>query len=221
MIGDACWHCHIGAGTFAIQSAFDWKIRLIVYGEGPADTDARGSFKKKAKISPYRFLKISAVKKNKEFVNKNYSLKKLSNWSYPDDNELKKFNPEIIHLGQYMFWDEQKNIDFVSKYYGWKNTQVENTYKGYKSNECVMAGVHDYLNFLKRGIGRATVHASDDVRRGLITREQGFELAKKFDIQKPHALKYYKKITNYSDNHINKNISEARQKSKYAKKYKL
>ena len=48
-----------------------------------------------------------------------------------------------------MFWDEQKNIDFVSKYYGWKNTQVENTYKGYKSNECVMAGVHDYLNFLK------------------------------------------------------------------------
>ena len=221
MIGDACWHCHIGAGTFAIQSAFDWKIRLIVYGEGPADTDARGSFKKKAKISPYRFLKISAVKKNKEFVDKNYSLKKLSNWSYPDDNELKKFNPEIIHLGQYMFWDEQKNIDFVSKYYGWKNTQVENTYKGYKSNECVMAGVHDYFNFLKRGIGRATVHASDDVRRGLITREQGFELAKKFDIQKPHALKYYKKITNYSDNHINKNISEARQKSKYAKKYKL
>jgi len=221
MIGDACWHCHIGAGTFAIQSAFDWKIRLIVYGEGPADTDARGSFKKKAKISPYRFLKISAVKKNKEFVNKNYSLKKLSNWSYPDDNKLKKFNPEIIHLGQYMFWDEQKNIDFVSKYYGWKNTQVENTYKGYKSNECVMAGVHDYFNFLKRGIGRATVHASDDVRRGLITREQGFELAKKFDIQKPHALKYYKKITNYSDNHINKNISEARQKSKYAKKYKL
>ena len=84
-----------------------------------------------------------------------------------------------------------------------------------------MAGVHDYFNFLKRGIGRATVHASDDVRRGLITREQGFELAKKFDIQKPHALKYYKKITNYSDNHINKNISEARQKSKYAKKYKL
>ena len=120
-----------------------------------------------------------------------------------------------------MFWDEQKNIDFVSKYYGWKNTQVENTYKGYKSNECVMAGVHDYLNFLKRGIGRATVHASDDVRRGLITREQGFELAKEFDIQKPHALKYYKKITNYNDNHIDKNIFEARKKSKYAKKYKL
>ena len=36
----------------------------------------------------------------------------------------------------------------------------------------------------KRGIGRATVHASEDARRGLITREEGFELAK-YDIQKP------------------------------------
>ena len=39
-----------------------------------------------------------------------------------------------------------------------------------------MAGVHDYFNFIKRGIGRATVHASEDVRRGLINREKGFEL---------------------------------------------
>ena len=88
-----------------------------------------------------------------------------------------------------MFWDEQKNIDFVSvNITAGQIPKVENTYKGYKSNECVMAGVHDYLNFLKRGIGRATVHASDDVRRGLITREQGFELSKRaLDIQKPHA----------------------------------
>ena len=56
-----------------------------------------------------------------------------------------------------------------------------------------MAGVHDYFNFIKRGIGRATVHASEDVRRGLINREKGFELAKEFDIQKPLALKFYKK----------------------------
>ena len=84
-----------------------------------------------------------------------------------------------------------------------------------------MAGVHDYLNFLKRGIGRASVHASDDVRRGLITREQGFELIKKHDIQKPHALEYYKKITGLKNKDIKKNISIAKKKSKYAKKFTL
>jgi N-acetyl sugar amidotransferase len=220
-IGDSCWHCHIGAGTFAIQISFDWKIGLIIYGEAPSDTDARGSFKKNNEhVSVYRFLKESAIENNKKFISKEYNIKKLSNWSYPDGKELLKFNPKIIHLGQYIFWDEQKNVDFVSKHFGWKNTRVENTYKGYKSNECVMAGVHDYLNFLKRGIGRASVHASEDARRGLITKEQGHGLIKKFDMQKPHALTYYKKITGFNDNSIKKNIVKARQKSKYARKFK-
>ena len=99
---------------------------------------------------------------------------------------------KVIHLGQYLFWDEHKNIDLVSKEFGWKSGPVENTYEAYKSVECVMAGVHDYL-ILKRGIGRATIRTSEDVRRGLINREKGFELAKEFDIQKPLALNFTKK----------------------------
>ena len=39
-------------------------------------------------------------------------------------------------------------------------------------------------------------------------------------MQKPHALMYYKKITGFNDNNIKKNIVKARQKSKYARKFK-
>ena len=219
-IGDSCWHCHIGVGTFSIQTAIDWNFRLIVYGEAPADSDARGQHKKMTKISPFRFLEVSAIVKAKKFVSKDIDLKKLSHWIYPERKNIKNTNLEIIHLGQFIFWDEQKNIDLVVKKFGWKNTQVENTYKGYKSVECVMAGVHDYLNFLKRGIGRATVHASQDVRRGLIYRGEGFELAKKHDVEKPHAMEYYKKITKLSDNEISKKIIKARKNSKFASKLK-
>ena len=89
MIGDACWHCHVGAGSFAIQKSFDWRIKLIVYGEAPADTDARGNFKKNnERVSPYRFLKESAIEKNIKFVDNEFNLKKLSNWSYPDKKKL-------------------------------------------------------------------------------------------------------------------------------------
>ena len=35
--------------------------------------------------------------------------------------------------------------------------------------------------FLKRGFGRGTDFASQDVRAGIITREEGFELAKEYD----------------------------------------
>ena len=98
--------------------------------------------------------------------------------------------------------------------------KVENSFKGYKSVECIMAGVHDYSNFIKRGIGRATVQASEDVRRGLLTREEGMELAKEFDSQRPHALDYYLKITGLTEREYEETLFSARKKSKYASKLK-
>ena len=219
-IGDACWHCHIGVGTFPIQTCVEWNLNLIIYGEAPADGDARGTHQKIQKIDIHRFLKESAIFKSKDFVDKKTKNKNLSHWEYPSKKRINSQKINIIHLGQYIFWDEQKNIDLVVKNYGWKNFKVENTFKGYKSNECIMAGVHDYFNFLKRGIGRATAHASEDVRRGLIYREDGFNLAKKYDPQIPHALEYYKKITNYKDKEIEKIIFKSRKQSRYASKLK-
>ena len=219
-IGDACWHCHIGAGSISIQTSVAWNVNLVVFGEAPADTDARGQHKKINEVSPYRFLKESAIEKYSSFMDKDIKKKDLSHWMFPNKEEVKKNRIKIIHLGQYIFWDEHKNIDLVSKKFGWKSGPVENTYKTYKSVECVMAGVHDYFNFIKRGIGRATVHASEDVRRGLINREKGFELAKEFDVQKPQALKFYKKITNLSERQIIKSLKNSRNKSKYASRLK-
>lgn len=216
-IGDSCWHCHIGAGTFSIQTAIFWKLNLLIYGEGPGDTDARGSHERIIDPDIFMFLKESALKKAQEFEEKNDNKNYLSSWKYPSLKDSKKL--KMISLGNYIFWDEHKNIDFVINHYNWMNSKVENTYKGYKSNECIMAGVHDYLNFLKRGIGRATIHASEDVRRGLITRSEGFELAKEHDIKRPHALNYYKKITGFKEDNIKKIIKKSSKSSKFAKKF--
>ena len=219
-IGDACWHCHIGVGSISYQTSVIWKINLVVFGEAPADTDARGQHKVISEVSPFRVIKESAIKESKDFSDKNLPVSSLSHWTFPAKTELEDNKTKVVHLGQYLFWDEQKNIEFVSKEFGWRSGPVENTYKTYKSVECIMAGVHDYFNFIKRGIGRATVHSSEDVRRGLITREEGFEKAKKFDTQKPHALKYYKKITNLEENNILKALNKSKLISKYASKNK-
>ena len=42
---------------------------------------------------------------------------------------------------------------------------------------------HNYLGLLKFGIGRATSHAADEIREGIIDREEGFALVEKFDFQ--------------------------------------
>jgi len=73
-----------------------------------------------------------------------------------------------------------------------------------------MAGVHDFACYLKRGYGRATFQACCDVRAGLLTREEGFGLAKQIDAERPGALDYYLKITEMSEDQFFKILAELR-----------
>jgi N-acetyl sugar amidotransferase len=221
LIGDACWHCHIGTQSFPIQTAVKWRIPLMIYGESIAERDGRGSYKKilKPEEKYYYGLNISAKIEPIKYVDKSINYSEVQIWNYPSKQEMIESNIVYLHLGDYIFWDEQKQTEFIINQFSWKiNNRVENTYKGYKSNECIMAGVHDYLNFIKRGVGRATLHASDDVRRGLIKRDEAINLIKDYDPQRPHALDYFLKITDLKEKNLENKIIATRKFSKFASK---
>jgi N-acetyl sugar amidotransferase len=219
-IGDACWHCHIGAGTFPVQSALAWNIALMCFGESIAESDGRGSYNGREEATLFYNLEISAKVSAQAMADDPQAARSMSAWMYPDMDVLRRSQIRYIHLGDYFFWDEERQVEFVKRNYEWMEASVENAYKGFKSVECVMAGVHDYANFIKRGIGRATVQASTDVRRGLLTREEGFELAKKFDTQRPHALDFYLQLTGLSEAEFEQTLRDARSKSAFASKLK-
>ena len=130
------------------------------------------------------------------------SKKDLCSFNPPSIEEIEKKGVFGIHLGDYIFWDDERQTEFVRDTYGWKETEMEGTYKGYKGAECVMTGIHDFTCYLKRGYGRGTFHASVDVRNGLLTREEAFELAKKYDTERPEALDYFLKITGLSEKEV-------------------
>ena len=217
-IGDACWHCHIGTGTFPLQAALAWKIDLMCYGESIAEADGRGSYHGQSEASLFYNLEISAKVPAEEMSDEATRTRDLSAWVYPSKDNLKESRLRYIHLGDYFFWDEERQVEFVKRHYAWMEGTVENAYKGFKSVECVMAGVHDYANFIKRGIGRSTVQASTDVRRGLLTREEGFELAKAHDTQRPHALDFYLSLTGLTEEEFERTLVDARKKSAFASK---
>jgi len=218
-IGDACWHCHIGAGTFPIETALAWDLDLMCWGESLAEGDGRSSYDNQAEASLFYNLEVSARIKAEDMANDSVSARDLSAWIYPSNEDLKDSKIRYIHLGNYFFWDEERQVEFIKRNYEWMDSPVENTYKGYKSVECVMAGVHDYANFIKRGIGRSTIHASEDVRRGILMRDEGFELAKDFDTQRPHALDFYLQLTGLSEDEFERTLEgDARSISAYASK---
>jgi len=198
-IGDTCWHCHAGVGAFPLQTAIRFNIPLLIYGESIAEASGRSSYKNPLMESGLDYcLKVSTKRSPSEMICDYISEKDMKPFFFPTAEEFETAGIRLMHLGDFIFWDDERQMEFVRDTYGWKETEVEGTYKGYKSAECIMPGMHDFTNYLKRGYGRSTYQASVDVRNGLLSREEGFELAKKYDQEIPEALEYYLKITGMS-----------------------
>tara|TARA_B100001939_G_scaffold214522_1_gene184501 strand:- start:96 stop:2297 length:2202 start_codon:yes stop_codon:yes gene_type:complete len=212
MIGDSCWHCHTGVDAFPLHIATKFKIPLLVYGESVAEGSGKASYLDKPDYSIDYFLKFSSLVKPDAMIDENITKQDLNFFNWPDNKELRDINVTRIHLSDFIYWDGERQTEFIKQTLGWKEDIVEGTYKRYKSVECIMPGVHDYLKYLKRGFGRATDFTNRDVREGLMTLDEASKVIKSHDPIRPKILDYYLKISGYSENELEKIIIKHRNK---------
>lgn len=211
-IGDSCWHCHAGVGAFPLKAAVMYEIPLLVWGESISESDGRATYENPIKFDRDYFTKISAKFYAEELVGKDISIEEVQPWVLPHYDDIERVGVEGIHLGDYIFWDDERQMEFIRDQFGWREDKIEGTYKRYKSVECKMAGLHDYTKYLKRGFGRTTDQASRDVRNGLLTREEGFDLIRKHDTVKPEILAWYLERTGITEEEFYKVMREQRLK---------
>ena len=195
-IGDTDWNGHAGAGAFPLQVAVRWKIPLLIWGESLAENSGRATYEDPVhKYDREYFLKQSGKKSWEEMVGDTLTEKDLYPYIVPSVEEIEEAGVWGIHLGDYLFWDDERQVEFLRDTYGWKETQMEGAYKRYKSAEDIISGMHDFTCYLKRGYGRATEQASLDVRNGLLTRDEAFQLIRRHDPERPESLEYYLAVT--------------------------
>ena len=213
-IGDACWHCHAGVGAYPLKVATEYGIKLVIWGESVAESSSRGTYEKPIiSFDQEYFEKVSSKVSVNKMAGPDLPLSELSIYESLTPKQYSDAGIRGIHLGDYIFWDEERQTEFVKETYGWKETYIEGTYKRYKSAECIMPGVHDFACYLKRGYGRASFHASSDVRAGLVTREEAFEKLVPLDQVIPNALTYYSEITGISQDEFIKKIDSRKHNS--------
>lgn len=107
---------------------------------------------------------------------------------YPADDELDAVGVRGIYLSNFVDWDANRHVKLVVERYGWRPAQqpFERTYRMFSNiDDMHENGLHDYLKFIKLGYGRGTDHAFKDIRAGLMTRDQGVEMVRKYDHVKP------------------------------------
>ena len=208
--GDFCWHCHAGVAAFPIRVAIEKNIKLILYGEPSAEYSSFYSYDDFEELTVEKFnrnvnLGINAEDIvgmiNERFPEEKIQLRDVEPWIFPDQRTLNINKIKATYLGNYMPWDVRKQVEIIKKELDWEGDQVEGipAEYDYEKIECVLQGVRDYTKFLKRGFGRTSHLVSIDIRNKRMTREKGMELVKNNDGFKPHALEYFLKITDMTE----------------------
>ena len=187
--GDMNWHGHCGIFTVPVQIAVQHEIPLMFWGEH-GWTEIGGM------LSRHDFPEFTyryRVDQNLrgfdwwDFVNDpNEPIQdfELECYKYPSDQDIQRVGVRGLHIGSFDPWDPNEHTKIIMEKYGWEPNSVpfERTYRTMSNlDDRYENGAHDYMKFIKFGYGRGTDHASKDIRSGIMTREKGVEMVRKYD----------------------------------------
>jgi N-acetyl sugar amidotransferase len=195
LMGDMNWHAHAGIKTYPMHVAVKLKIPLVIWGEitwsiaGMFDPDDYVQYNKRTVFEhDMRGYTKDDMLKNIPGL----SEKDLVWLTMPSDNEIKEAGTIGIYIGNFFKWDPNVHANEMKEKYGFEFAEIpfERTYRKMSNlDDMHENGMHDYLKFIKFGYGRATDHASKDIRSGYMTRDEGVEIVRKMDHIKSQDLK--------------------------------
>mgnify|MGYP001390888543 CR=1 FL=1 len=194
----------LGQKNLGPKLAMKYNIPLVFYGENEAEygnpiADNATSLRDKSYFGYQHLDEIYlggvSVKELREKYN--ISLNDILSFLPAPVEEIQKSQIEVHYLGYYLKWTPQEVY-----YYAVENTEfkarpfrTQGTYSKYNSIDDKIDDLHYYTTFIKFGIGRATYDASQEIRNGHLTREEGVALVKKFDGEFPD--RYFDEIMEY------------------------
>ena len=195
MMGDMNWQNHCGIMSAPIQMAVKFNIPLIIWGE--TNWDISGMY------SPDDFVEFSARVRHETDLRGfewydmlEYGLKEKDMlWAkYPEDEDILEVGVRGLFIGNFFKWDPVKQTELVMKNYDWKQSEkpFERTYRRFSNlDDRYENGIHDLMKFVKFGYGRASDHASKDIKEGYMSRELGIEMVRKYDSVVSSDLAYW------------------------------
>ena len=200
--GDNNWHAHCGIFTTPIQVAVRYKIPLILWGEhGFMDLGGMYSYNDFVEFTAkhrkehalrgydwYDFTDEGLENMGMGAFKEGLKSKDLLWAQYPSDEEIDEVGVRGLYLSNFVDWDANRHTKLVIDEYGWEPARqpFERTYRTMSNlDDMHENGIHDYMKFVKLGYGRGTDHACKDIRGGIMTREQGIEMVRKYDSVKP------------------------------------
>jgi N-acetyl sugar amidotransferase len=125
------------------------------------------------------------------------SLNELTPFLPAHREEYEKGKVEVQYLGYYLKWLPQESYYYAVKHSNFQARpfRTEGTYSKYLSLDDKIDDLNYYCYFIKFGFGRCTEDASQEIRNGHITRDEGKALVARFDGEFPE--RYFDDVMNF------------------------
>ncbi|OGF14616.1 flagellin modification protein, PseA [Candidatus Falkowbacteria bacterium RIFCSPLOWO2_02_FULL_45_15] len=185
-VGDNEWPNHVGIFTVPVHFAVKFNIPLIVWAENSELEFGGPEEAKKSKVLNRRWLEeFGGLLGNRveDMLMQGITKRDLEMYFYPTDADLERVGVTGLFLGYFFKWRIREQLAVVQKlgFSVKEDGPMETTYTNFENLDCYSMSIHDYLKWVKYGFGRATDHACSDIRNGVITREEGVRLVRKYD----------------------------------------
>ena len=193
----------LGQKNLSAKVAYQHDIQLIFYGENEAEY----GFNKSSMNSSQRSLDFFTSSDSSDIYLGGTSIEDLKDLSLKsvdlkpympiEPEKIKEKNIQVHYLGYFEKWHPQTAYYYSVKHSSFQSSpeRTAGTYSTYNSIDDKIDDFHYHTTYIKFGIGRATYDASQEIRSGDITLEEGIALVKKYDGEFPQ--RWSKEIFNY------------------------
>ncbi len=213
-MGSIYWHCIAGQTVFPVQTAYNFKIPLIIWGAHQG-IDQVGMFSHLDEIEMTRKYRkehdLMGYEAEDLIDNGNLTERDLQNYLYPHDKELEAVGIRGIYLNNYIRWDSKAQHEKMIELYGYESDEQQRTFDTYNDVDCYhYSGLHDQIKYLKWGYGKVTDHATREIRLKRLTRSQGIALVKRYANVEPNDVALFCKWAEIEENDLMEKINNFR-----------
>lgn len=187
----------LGQKQLAPKLAALFRIPLVFYGESEAEY---GNPRADAENARRDWDYFTTTDESKVFLGgtsvrdlvTDFGLQRVDLEPYmpADPSQMKDVGIDVHYLGYYMRWHPQSAYYYAVEHGGFEASpeRTAGTYSKYNSIDDKIDDLHYYTTFIKFGIGRAMYDASQEIRSGDITFDEGVALVKRYDGEFPERF---------------------------------
>ena len=179
----------IAIKTAVIQTAMNFKIPLIFYGEDGEVEYGGSPESEKSSLYDIEYMKRVYFEGgydkvfNAVLAQGDITEGDLAFWKFPTEKQVKSHDLAFTHWSYYEAWDSYRNYVVAKEHCGLKEKEegTAGTFTNFAQNDQALYSLHAYLMYLKFGFGRANQDACIEIRRGAMDRDQAKNLVRMYD----------------------------------------